>query len=80
MIFILECDFFQKIINLRPLATDSFHGNAQKRGRKTVPMGDCSFLKNRPLLLPVKFIKCRSLWLVIQSEVKGFKVFPEAAS
>lgn len=43
-------------------------------------MEDCIFLKNRLLLLPVKFIKCLSLCLVIQSEVKGLKVFPETAS
>lgn len=55
-------------------------GMHKKRGRETVPMGDCIFFKNRLLLLPVKCIKCLSLCLVIQSEVKGLKVFPETAS
>lgn len=51
----------------------------KKEAEKQSPWETVVSLKNR-LLLPVKFMKCLSLCLIIQSEVKGLKVFPEAAS
>lgn len=54
-------------------------GMHKKEADKQSPWETVVPLKNR-LLLPVKFINCLFLCLVIQSEVKGLKVFPEAAS